>query len=54
MDLLDQFYDVFPEANVAYLTGDREFVGKQWLTYLSRRVSSSTNIDHSKSKNMED
>jgi len=34
MDLLDRFYDVFPDADVAYLTGDREFVGKQWLTYL--------------------
>ena len=34
MNLLDQFYDVFPDADVAYLTGDREFVGKQWLTYL--------------------
>lgn len=34
MDLLEQFYDVFPEAEVSYLTGDREFVGKQWLTYL--------------------
>ena len=34
MDLLDHFYDVFPEAEVSYLTGDREFVGKQWLTYL--------------------
>lgn len=34
MDLLDQFYDVFPNAEVAYLTGDREFVGKLWLTYL--------------------
>ena len=34
MDLLDRFYDVFPDAKIAYLTGDREFVGKQWLTYL--------------------
>ena len=33
MDLLDRFYDIFPNADVAYLTGDREFVGKQWLTY---------------------
>lgn len=34
MDLLDRFYAIFPDAKVAYLTGDREFVGKQWLTYL--------------------
>ena len=34
MDLLDRFSQIFPDAQVAYLTGDREFVGKQWLTYL--------------------
>lgn len=34
MDLVDRFYKLFPDAEVAYLTGDREFVGKQWLTYL--------------------
>ena len=34
MDLMDRFSQIFPDAQVAYLTGDREFVGKQWLTYL--------------------
>ena len=34
MDLLDRFYQVFPDAKVAYLTGDREFIGKPWLSYL--------------------
>lgn len=34
MDLLDRFFHLFPDAEVAYLTGDREFIGKQWLTYL--------------------
>ena len=34
MDLIDSFYQIFPEAEVSYLTGDREFVGKEWLTYL--------------------
>ncbi|BAU63409.1 transposase IS4 family protein [Stanieria sp. NIES-3757] len=34
MDLVDRFYQIFPDAQIAYLTGDREFVGKQWLTYL--------------------
>ena len=34
MDLLDRFYSIFPDAQVAYLTGDREFIGKQWLSYL--------------------
>lgn len=33
-DLIDRFYAIFPEAKVKYLTGDREFVGKEWLTYL--------------------
>ena len=34
MDLLDQFYERFPDAQVLYLCGDREFIGKEWLTYL--------------------
>lgn len=34
MDLLDGFYQIFPDAEIAYLTGDREFVGQQWFTYL--------------------
>ena len=34
MDLIDRFYSIFPNAEVGYLTGDREFVGKEWLTYL--------------------
>ncbi len=34
MDLLERFDQIFPEAEIAYLTGDREFVGKQWFTYL--------------------
>lgn len=34
MNLLDRFYSIFPDARVAYLTGDREFIGKPWLTYL--------------------
>ncbi|MEL6927585.1 MAG: IS4 family transposase, partial [Cyanobacteria bacterium J06600_6] len=34
MDLLDRFHDIFPDAELAYLAGGREFVGKQWLTYL--------------------
>ena len=34
MDLLDRFYQVFPDAKVAYLTDDREFIGKPWLSYL--------------------
>ena len=34
MDLIDRFYEIFPKGKVSYLTGDREFVGKEWLTYL--------------------
>ena len=34
IDLLERFYYIFPDAKVAYLTGDREFIGKSWLSYL--------------------
>lgn len=34
MDLLDQFFQIFPTAKVSYICGDREFIGKEWLTYL--------------------
>ena len=34
MDLLDRFQEIFPEVSVAFLSADREFVGKEWLSYL--------------------
>ncbi|BAU63690.1 transposase IS4 family protein [Stanieria sp. NIES-3757] len=34
MDLLERFCSIFPDVKVAYLTGDREFIGKPWLSYL--------------------
>jgi len=34
LDLLEEFFEVFPDAEVAYLTADREFVGKDWFEYL--------------------
>ena len=34
MDLLDRFEQIFPDTEIAYVSGDREFVGKEWLTYL--------------------
>ena len=34
MDLLERFYQIFPEAEIAYLCGDREFIGQEWLSYL--------------------
>jgi len=34
MDLLNRFEREFPEVEVAYLCGDREFIGQPWLTYL--------------------
>ena len=54
MDLLDRFYSIFPDAKVAYLTGDREFIGKAWLSYLlikptipfRLRIRESDRIDH--------
>ena len=35
MDLLDRFHKIFPEAEIAYLCGDREFIGQEWVSYLS-------------------
>jgi hypothetical protein len=34
MDLVDRFLEIFPDAEIAYLCGDREFIGQEWLTYL--------------------
>lgn len=34
MDLLDRFHEIFPNASLSFLCGDREFVGTQWLSYL--------------------
>jgi hypothetical protein len=34
MELLNRFEREFSEVEVAYLCGDREFIGKPWLTYL--------------------
>ena len=34
MDLIDRFGEIFPDAEIDYLCGDREFIGKEWLTYL--------------------
>lgn len=34
MDLVDKFREIFPDAAIAYVCGEREFIGKQWLTYL--------------------
>ena len=34
MDLLERFEALFPDAEIAYLTADREFIGKEWLSYL--------------------
>ena len=34
MDLLDRFFLSFPEVSVQSLTADREFIGKEWFSYL--------------------
>lgn len=34
MDLIDRFQQVFPEVSVAFISGDREFVGQEWCSYL--------------------
>lgn len=38
--LLHRFQRIFPTQAIAYLTADREFIGKDWLGYLSdKRIS---------------
>ena len=34
IELLEEFCAVFPEAEVAYLAADREFLGQDWFEYL--------------------
>jgi hypothetical protein len=34
IDLLERFTQVFPDAQIAYLTADREFIGQVWTRYL--------------------
>ena len=34
IELIDQFLGVFGNHQIQYLTGDREFIGKQWFDYL--------------------
>jgi len=33
-DLLERFEKLFPNVEIDYLAGDREFIGKSWLSYL--------------------
>lgn len=49
IDLLDDFLTVFPEVEVAYITGDREFLGHLWIDYLNhtRRLPLRIRIRHS-------
>ena len=37
IDLMQRFLDVFPDATVASFTGDREFIGTAWITWLHDR-----------------
>jgi hypothetical protein len=34
IELLEEFFGVFPAAEVDYLTADREFLGQDWFEYL--------------------
>jgi hypothetical protein len=34
VELLEEFFEVFPDAEVEYLTADREFLGARWFQYL--------------------
>ena len=35
IDVMDKFAALLGKERVVYLTGDREFIGKQWFKYLS-------------------
>lgn len=37
IDLMQEFFSLFEQAQIAFLTADREFVGKAWLDYLLQR-----------------
>lgn len=37
IDLLSRLRAIFPDMKIAQLTGDREFIGQAWMTYLARR-----------------
>ncbi|HEY9783525.1 MAG TPA: hypothetical protein V6D09_25735 [Leptolyngbyaceae cyanobacterium] len=41
IDLLEEFFELFPEVKVAYLSADREFLGKDWFGYLRTSCPSS-------------
>lgn len=34
IDLLERLFHLFPDATIASLTGDREFIGDNWMSYL--------------------
>ncbi|MEO0377838.1 MAG: IS4 family transposase, partial [Cyanobacteria bacterium P01_A01_bin.17] len=34
IDLMERFYELFPDTQIRCLTTDREFVGRDWLSYL--------------------
>lgn len=38
IDLLEEFFEMFPEVEVDYLTADREFLGADWFEYLLEQV----------------
>jgi hypothetical protein len=35
--VMETFLDLFGAQNVAWLLGDREFVGREWFRFLKRR-----------------
>ncbi|CDN13758.1 hypothetical protein RintRC_1097 [Richelia intracellularis] len=35
--MLHRFQRIFPNQNIAYVTADREFIEKDWLSYLVQK-----------------
>ena len=54
MDLFDKFQERFPDVQVAYICGDREFIGKKWLTYLMIEPTISYRIRIKSNQNIHD
>ena len=47
-DLIQRLWNIFPVSRIAYLTADREFLGKQWFIYLLKQpLSFRIRIRHS-------
>ncbi|MBP0008695.1 MULTISPECIES: hypothetical protein [unclassified Roseofilum] len=38
MRFIEAFHRLFPDAEIAFICGDWEFIGKAWVGYLRKRA----------------